>query len=95
MPQTYPKITVLIPTFNRAEYLAECLDSIITQTLPPHQIIVVNDGSTDQTVKVIENYLKSIEYFETNQFGKPCAINHGLERTLGEYLWIFDTACYN
>ncbi|MCK5192858.1 MAG: glycosyltransferase, partial [Desulfobulbaceae bacterium] len=43
MPQTYPKITVIIPTFNRAEYLAECLDSITAQTLPAHQIIVIND----------------------------------------------------
>lgn len=90
MPQTYPKITVIIPTFNRAEYLAECLDSIIAQTLPAHQIIVINDGSTDHTVKVIENYLKSVEYFETGQLGKSCAINYGLERTSGEYIWIFD-----
>ena len=41
-------------------------------------------------MKVIENYLGSVEHLETNQLGKSCAVNYGLEETLGEYLWIFD-----
>lgn len=85
-----PKITVLIPTFNRAEYIAECLDSILSQTLPAFQVIVVNDGSTDRTRHILEPYMDRIDYFETNQIGKPSAINHGLERVKGDYLWIFD-----
>jgi glycosyltransferase involved in cell wall biosynthesis len=85
-----PKITVLVPTFNRANFLAECLESLINQTLPPSQILVVNDGSEDHTLSVIKPYLDRIEYYETNQLGKPSAINYGLKKVSGDYLWIFD-----
>ena len=90
MTQTTPKITVLIPTFNRANFLAECLDSILNQKLPASQIIVVNDGSTDNTRKVLEPYMPRIDYLECNQIGKPGAINCGFEKVSGDYLWIFD-----
>lgn len=85
-----PTVTVLVPTFNRADFLAECLDSILSQTLAPAQVIVVNDGSTDGTLDVLAPYRDRIEYIETPQVGKPAAINAGLERVTGEYLWIFD-----
>jgi glycosyltransferase involved in cell wall biosynthesis len=85
-----PTVTVLIPTFNRGDFLAECLDSIQAQTLAPAQIIVVNDGSTDRTPEVLKPYRDRIEYLETPQLGKPAALNAGLERVTGEYLWIFD-----
>ena len=85
-----PTVTVLVPTYNREDFLAECLDSILSQTLAPSQIIVINDGSTDHTLEVLEPYRDRIEYIETPQLGKPAAINAGLERVTGEYLWIFD-----
>ncbi len=85
-----PKITVLIPTFNRGRFLAECLDSILAQTLPAAQIIVVDDGSTDNTKEICSSYSDAIEYYELNQLGKPSAINCGLEKTVGDYVWIFD-----
>jgi glycosyltransferase involved in cell wall biosynthesis len=85
-----PKITVLIPTFNRAEYLGECLDSILAQTVPATQIIVVDDGSTDNTEEVLKPYMNNIEYLRIPQQGKPSAINHGLRMLSGDYLWIFD-----
>lgn len=90
MPPAGPAITVLIPTFNRAQYLAQCLDSILGQTLRPAQIIVVNDGSTDDTQFVLEPYMNAVEYLWTNQLGKPATINRGLEAVSGDYLWIFD-----
>lgn len=84
------KVTVLIPTFNRAKFLQECLQSILAQTLPPHQVIVVNDGSTDHTRAVLEPFMQQIVYLETSHFGKSTAVNHGLKSVTGEYLWIFD-----
>ncbi len=81
---------MLVPTFNRAEYLAECLDSLLAQTLPPVQLIVVNDGSTDRTPETIGPYRDRILYLETAQVGKPSAINSGLDAVTGDYLWIFD-----
>jgi len=85
-----PKITVIIPTFNRAEYLAECLDSLFQQTLPPFQVVVVNDGSSDQTRKILIPYLSAIDYIETYQSGKSVALNKGMEKVSGDYVWIFD-----
>ncbi len=85
-----PSITVLVPTFNRGHFLAECLDSLLSQTLPAIQILVVNDGCTDHTQKVLKPYQNKIEVLETAQIGKPSAINAGLEKVRGEYLWIFD-----
>lgn len=85
-----PTVTVLIPTFNRGDFLAECLDSIRSQTLAPSQVLVVNDGSTDRTLDVLDPYRDRIEYLETPQLGKPAAINAGLEKVTGDYLWIFD-----
>lgn len=85
-----PKITVIIPTFNRDKYLAECLDSILSQTVPVHQIIVVNDGSTDNTYNILQPYMDKIQYIYTEQLGRPDAINKGLEIVSGDYLWIFD-----
>jgi glycosyltransferase involved in cell wall biosynthesis len=90
MPRRQVKITVLIPTFNRAAYLAECLDSVLCQTVRPWQTLVVNDGSTDETREVLQPYRAAIDYIETDQVGKPGALNAGLRQVTGDYLWIFD-----
>ena len=90
MGKNPPNITVIVPTFNRAQYLAECLDSILAQTLPAAQIIVINDGSKDRTKDICDSYRGKIEYYELNQVGKPSAINYGLKKAKGEYIWIFD-----
>jgi len=85
-----PAVTVLIATFNRARYLPECLDSVLGQTVPPAQIIVINDGSTDNTREVVEPYMGRIEYLEKSNGGKPSALNLGLSRVTGDYVWIMD-----
>ena len=86
-----PRVSVIVPTFNRSPYLGECLESLLAQTLPPAQVIVVNDASTDATRAVLEPFLDRIEYIETpSQLGKPGAVNLGLERVTGDYVWVFD-----
>ncbi len=86
-----PRISIIIPTFNRGQFIAECLNSLLTQTLPASQIIVVNDGSTDNTGQALDPYRDKIEYFDTEgQLGKAVAINLGVEKVTGDYLWIFD-----
>ena len=90
MSPSVPSITILVPTFNRAKYLAECLDSLLAQTFPATQVIVVNDGSTDDTQAVLAPYRGRIDYLETPQLGKPGSLNKAIERVRGEYLWIFD-----
>ena len=85
-----PRVTVVVPTYNRAALLGECLDSLLAQTLPPAELIVVNDGSTDQTSDLLASYGYQLTAVTTPQHGKPVACNVGLERATGDYVWFFD-----
>jgi glycosyltransferase involved in cell wall biosynthesis len=85
-----PTVSVLIPTYNRAFFLPECLDSVLLQTLPPKEVIVINDGSTDNTKEVVERYKNRVQYIEKENGGKSTAVNLGISRATGEYVWIVD-----
>jgi glycosyltransferase involved in cell wall biosynthesis len=87
---TLPKVSVLLPTYNRARFIAEALNSLFAQTLAPSQVIVINDGSTDNTTAVLEPFRDRIEYLESDNRGKPSALNLGMERVTGDYVWIMD-----
>ena len=52
------KISVIVPVYNVEDYLGECLDSLITQTLSDIEIICINDGSTDNSLEILTNYSK-------------------------------------
>lgn len=82
--------TVLIATYNRAGYIAEAVDSILAQTLPPAQIIVVDDGCTDGTAEILAGYGDHIDVLRQANSGKSSAINAALSHVRGDYLWIFD-----
>ena len=58
------KVSVIVPTFNRAHYLRECLDSLLAQTVAASEIIVVNDGSTDNTAEILREYGKAVRVIE-------------------------------
>ncbi len=66
-------VTVIVPTFNRAHYLGECLDALLGQTAPPRQIIIVDDGSTDDTAAVAQAYRGRVEYLRQPNGGKGLA----------------------
>jgi glycosyltransferase involved in cell wall biosynthesis len=85
-----PRVTVVVPTYNRAALLGECLDSLLAQTLPPAELIVVNDGSTDQTSDLLTSYGARLTAVTTPQHGKAVACNVGLEHATGDYVWFFD-----
>ena len=51
-----PKISVIVPVYNTAQYLAKCLDSILNQTLENIEVIIVNDGSKDDSQQIIDKY---------------------------------------
>lgn len=84
------KVSVIVPTFNRADYIAECLDSLLTQSMPAHEIIVVDDGSEDGTPELLEAYGTRIRYVRKENGGKPSAVNLGLSLAQGDLIWIFD-----
>lgn len=83
-------VSVIIPTYNRARYLAAAVESVLSQHVPPYQVIVVNDGSSDDTERVIAPYLDRIAYIRKENSGKAASVNLALTKATGDYVWVFD-----
>lgn len=84
-------ISVIVPTFNSARFIGEALDSILAQTLQPEQILVVDDGSTDNTAEVVGRYKhRRIQYIRQAHAGVASARNAGLDAARGEYIAFLD-----
>lgn len=83
-------VSVIIPTYNRANYLVQSLESVLAQTYRNLEVIVVNDGSTDETKDELTPYRNRITYLEKANGGKSSALNLGLKHISGEYVWVFD-----
>lgn len=83
-------VSIILPTYNRAHFLPDCLDALLGQTVPASEIIVVNDGSTDSTIEALIPYRDKIVYLEKPNGGKASALNLGLSRAKGDYIWIMD-----
>lgn len=87
------KVSVIIPVYNSEKYIGECLDSIINQTLRDIEIICVNDGSTDGTAAILEDYSKKddrVIIIDQKNLGAGAARNNGLRKATGEYLSFLD-----
>lgn len=87
---TQPTVSIIVPTFNRAHYLPECLDSLVAQTVPPLEIIVVDDGSEDATREVVARYAAPVRYIYKENGGKSTAVNLALGQCRGDLIWLFD-----
>ncbi|MEO8417796.1 MAG: glycosyltransferase family 2 protein [Methylophilaceae bacterium] len=83
-------VSIIVPTYNRAHYIEECLDSLLNQTYPAIEIIVVDDGSEDDTAERIRRYDNKIRYIKKDNGGKPSAVNLGLSLVQGNLVWLFD-----
>ena len=89
-----PKISVVIPVYNAEMYLRECLDSVVNQTLYDIEIICVNDGSTDNSQHILEEYSNKdsrIKIINQENQGAGAARNKGLETAAGEYISFLDS----
>ena len=95
---TDARVSVIITAHNYAEYLERCLDSAINQTFDNHEVVVVNDGSTDETPEILREY--SFEYpglltvVRLDGEGLPAACNAGIEAARGEYIIRLDADDY-
>lgn len=78
--------SVIVPTYRHARYIAQTLDSLFGQSRPPDQIIVVNDGSPDDTDEAIFPFLKNITYIKQSNRGVSSALNRGLEVVTSDYV---------
>ena len=91
------KISVIIPIYNVEEYLEECLDSVISQTLQEIEIICINDGSPDNSLAILERYAakdKRVHVLSQNNQGQGAARNRGLEEATGKYVYFMDSDDY-
>lgn len=88
------KVSVIIPVYNTGEYLAECLECMINQTLTDIEIICVNDGSTDDSEKIIESYVEkysNVFLISQKNAGQSAARNAALKVATGKYIYCMDS----
>ncbi len=89
-----PKVSVILPVYNLEEHLARCLDGLVAQTLREIEVLVINDGSTDGTQRVIDEYVARhptlFRSFVQEQSGPSVARNMAIDEARGEYLGFVD-----
>lgn len=88
------KVSVLVPVYNVEQFLPECLDSLVNQTLEEIEIICINDGSKDDSLKIIEEYAakdKRIKIIDKKNSGYGDSMNQGLKKATGEYIGIVES----
>lgn len=87
-------LSIIVPVFNTSQYLVRCLNSLINQSLTNIEIIIINDGSTDQSDEIIKQYLlhSNITYVKLEKnMGLGHARNLGIEKSLGKYIAFVDS----
>lgn len=93
-----PKLSIVIPVYNVENYLAKCLDSVIYPELSDYEVLIVNDGSTDSSGKICEEYARKysdlIRVVTTPNAGVGSARNTGLELARGEFILFIDSDDY-
>ena len=98
-------VSIIIPAYNSAVYIAETLNSVIAQSFTNWECIIVDNGSTDKTKQVVENFVskdKRFQYHSCEQNGVSFARNLAVEKSRGKYIlplvtWVFliPNACFN
>ncbi len=83
-------VSVVIPTFNRAHLVTRAVDSVLAQTRPVREIIVVDDGSKDDTSSVVRQYEPHVRYIYEENAGVSAARNHGIREAVGEWIAFLD-----
>ncbi|PQL95668.1 glycosyltransferase family 2 protein [Apibacter adventoris] len=87
------KISIIVPVYNVEPYIAKCLESIVHQSLKELEIVIINDGSTDNSLNIIEQYSKNysfIKVYNKSNGGLSDARNYGIKHANGEYLAFVD-----
>lgn len=89
-----PRLSLVVPVYNVAPYLAQCLDSLLAQTVPADEIVIVDDGSTDECPDILRRYAaahRNITVVRQENQGLSMARNTGLARVTGDYVAFVDS----
>lgn len=89
-----PLISIITPVYNTEKYLSECLDSIFSQTIKDFELICVDDGSTDNSLNILNNYQnkhKNLKIISQKNGGPGVARNTGIDNALGKYICFWDS----
>ena len=86
-----PRISICVPTYNRKDYLRETLDSIFAQTYKDYEVVVVDDGSTDGTDKMLEQGDYHVRYYRQENSGDAAARNKLIRLAQGEFITFIDS----
>ena len=84
-------ISIIMPVYNEEKFIQESIESILNQAYKEFELIVINDGSSDNTFEKIEPFLKDkrIKYYDTGKIGKVEAFNFGFSESVGDYICLF------
>lgn len=89
MGERIPLVSIIIPVYNGEDYLRDAIDSVLAQTYPNYELIVVDDGSTDSTASIAQSFGLRLAYVYQENGGAASAFNHGLRLAQGEYIaWL-------
>src|SRR4030088_1747169 len=97
MQTDHPKITVLMPVYNAGKYIRDAIDSVLSQTFSDFELLIINDGSTDDAEKIIESFNDPrISVINQSNKGIAIALNTGLQLARAPYIARFDAddICY-
>jgi glycosyltransferase involved in cell wall biosynthesis len=89
-----PEISIVLCTYNRAKYLNDCIDSVINQTFQDWELLVVDDGSNDNTFEILNPYIEeypNIRYFKHQNRKLALSKNVGIQASLGKYITFIDS----
>ena len=86
-----PLVSVIIPTYNRADYIAETIESVLGQTYDNIEIIVIDDGSTDNTAEIVRGFGRKVRYVWQENSERGASRNHGLRLAKGEFIAFLDS----
>jgi len=85
-----PEVSVIIPSYNSAKYLTDAVDSVLSQTLRDYEVLVIDDGSTDDTESVMSRYGEPVRYIRQRNRGVGAARNRGIKESGGRYVAFLD-----
>lgn len=85
------KFSIIIPVYNSEQYIEKCIDSVLQQTYKDYEIIIIDDGSTDNTPSIIKKYKDKVKYIKKEHEGQSSTRNAGIDYVSGDYFIFVDS----